>query len=104
MLALPTYREGFNNTLLEAAAMELPAVASAVPGCTDVVIDGETATLVPVRDGRALAEALSRYLDDPELRRRHGLAARQRVLRDFRPQDMWEALYLEYMRLVGEAE
>ena len=101
VLALPTYREGFNNTLLEAAAMELPAVASAVPGCTDVVIDGVTATLVPPRDGPALAEALSRYLDDPELGRRHALAARERVLRDYRPQDMWESLHQEYLRLLG---
>ena len=101
ILALPTYREGFNNTLLEAAAMELPAVASAVPGCTDVVIDGVTATLVPPRDGLALADALSRYLDDPDLCRRHALAARERVLRDYRPEDMWESLYQEYLRLLG---
>ena len=103
ILALPTYREGFNNTLLEAAAMEIPAVASAVPGCIDVVLDGVTATLVPPRDGKALADALSRYLDDPDLCRRHALAARERVLRDFRPQDMWEAIYQEYMRLLGRA-
>ena len=80
--------------------MELPAVASAVPGCTDVVIDGVTAILVPPRDGPALAEALSRYLDDPDLCRRHALAARERVLRDYRPQDMWEAIYQEYLRLL----
>lgn len=103
IVALPTYREGFNNTLLEAAAMELPAVTSAVPGCTDVVVDGVTATLVPPRDGRALADALARYLDDPEMCRRHARAARERVLRDFRPEDMWESLYQEYQRLLGQS-
>ena len=104
IVALPTYREGFNNTLLEAAAMELPAVTSAVPGCTDVVVDGVTGILVPPRDGAALADALDRYLADPALCRRHALAARERVLRDFRPQDMWEAVYREYLRLLKQAD
>ena len=64
LLALPTYREGFNTVLLEAAAMELPVVASRVPGCTDGVIDGETGALVPSHDVAALTDALRVYLND----------------------------------------
>ena len=100
VLALPTYREGFNTVLLEASAMELPVVASRVPGCTDGVIEGETGALVPSHDAAALAEALRVYLNDADLRRRHGLAGRDRVLRDFRPEDMSQAIYHEYVRLL----
>lgn len=100
VLVLPTYREGFPNTLLEAAAKALPAVSTRIPGCVDAVVDGVTGTLVPPRDATALAEAIRRYLDDPELRRQHGQAGRERVLRDFRPGDIWEAVYTEYERLM----
>jgi glycosyltransferase involved in cell wall biosynthesis len=102
VLVLPTYREGFSTILLEAAAMELPVVATRVPGCVDAVQEEETGILVPVRDARALAEALRRYLNDSDLRRRHGQAGRPRVLRDFRPEDMSEAIHREYLRLLRD--
>jgi lipopolysaccharide/colanic/teichoic acid biosynthesis glycosyltransferase len=101
VLALPTYREGFNTVLLEASAMRLPVVASRVPGCTDGVIDGETGMLVPSHDAKALADALSIYLRDVDLRSRHGSVGRERVLRDFRPEEMSRAIYLEYVRHLG---
>jgi glycosyltransferase involved in cell wall biosynthesis len=93
---LPTYREGFPNVLLEAAAMSLPVVATQVTGCVDAVVDGVTGTLVPPRDAQALGSAIARYLDDPKLRQQHGEAARKRVIRDFRPTDIWSALCREY--------
>jgi len=102
LVVLPTYREGLPNVPLEAAAMELPVVATRIPGCIDAVVDGETGTLAPVRDADALADAIRRYLDDPELRRRHGQAGRKRVLRDFRQEVIWEAVYQEYCRLLIE--
>jgi glycosyltransferase involved in cell wall biosynthesis len=102
LLALPTYREGFNTVLLEAAAMELPVVASRVPGCIDGVVEGETGALVPVYDPQALADAMGLYLKDVSLRRQHGLAGRARVLRDFRPEDLSKAIYCEYLRLLGQ--
>jgi len=89
VVVLPTYREGYPNVPLEAGAMERPVVATRVTGCVDAVVDGETGTLVPPRDPRALAEALRAYLNDPALRRKHGKAARQRVLRDYRPERLW---------------
>jgi lipopolysaccharide/colanic/teichoic acid biosynthesis glycosyltransferase len=100
VLALPTYREGFNTVLLEAAAMELPVVASRVPGCIDGVVEGETGTLVPPYDVKALTDALRVYLGDPELGRQHGRTGRARVLRDFNPDAMSETICQEYQRLL----
>lgn len=102
ILVLPTYREGFPNVILEAAAMELPVVATHIPGCVDAVQDGVTGMLVPPRNIEVLASAIRKYLDDPDLRRRHGLAGRERVLRDFRQEAIWEAMYQEYCRLLKE--
>ncbi len=102
IVVLPSYREGFGLIALEAAAMALPVVATRIPGCVDAVVDGQTGSLVPPRDAWALAQAIHRYLEDPALRRRHGLAGRERMLRDFRQEVMWEALYQEYVRLLRE--
>jgi glycosyltransferase involved in cell wall biosynthesis len=103
LLVLPTYREGFGTVLLEAAAMEVPVVATRIIGCVDAVRDGETGTLVPVRDAEALTSAVRTYLRDPDLRRRHGVGGRQRVLRDFDPELIREALFQECVRLSGLA-
>jgi glycosyltransferase involved in cell wall biosynthesis len=103
VVALPTWREGFPNVALEAAAMALPIVATDVPGCVDAVLDGVTGALVPARDPRALADALRRYLGDAGLRERHGRAARARVLEEFRPEAIWRAIAEEYTRLLAEA-
>jgi lipopolysaccharide/colanic/teichoic acid biosynthesis glycosyltransferase len=100
VVVLPTYREGFPNVPLEAAAMGLPVVATRIPGCVDAVADGVTGTLVPVRDARALADALGTYLRDAALRRLHGENGRERVLREFRQERLWEALYAEYLRML----
>jgi glycosyltransferase involved in cell wall biosynthesis len=101
VVALPTYREGFPNVALEAAAMALPVVATSVLGCLDAVQDGVTGTLIPARDPMALAGALRRYLADPELRATHGAAARRRVLADFRREVIWEAIVAEYRELLA---
>ena len=100
VVVLPTYREGFPVVPMEAAAMELPVVATEVPGCVDAVQDSVTGTLVPPRDASALTEAIRHYLLDPELRRQHGRAGRERMLREFRQEDIWEELYAEYTRLL----
>lgn len=100
VVVLPTYREGFPNVPLEAAAMQLPVVATRIPGCVDAVQDGVTGILVPPRDAAAFEAALQRYIEDAELRRQHGRAGRERVLREFRQEAIWEALYQEYRRLL----
>lgn len=99
IVALPTYREGLPNVPLEAAAMCKPVVATRIPGCVDAIADGETGILVRPRDGQALATALRQYVADPALRSQHGQAGRRRVLRNFRQETIWEALYQEYLRL-----
>jgi len=100
LVVLPTYREGFPNVPLEAASMELPVVATRVPGCTDAVEDGVTGTLVPPRDAAALADAIGSYLRDADRRRSHGRAGRRRVLKSFRRELIWEALRTYYTTLL----
>jgi glycosyltransferase involved in cell wall biosynthesis len=92
VVVLPSYREGFPVVALEAAAMALPVVASRATGCADAVVDGVTGLLVETRDARGLERAVRRYLEDAQLRHAHGEAARARVLRHYRPEDLHRAV------------
>ncbi|HEU4365299.1 MAG TPA: glycosyltransferase family 4 protein, partial [Candidatus Krumholzibacteria bacterium] len=76
---LPSHREGMPRTLLEAASCGRPLVATDVPGCRDLVRDGDNGILVPLHDARALAGAIARLAADPALRARMGARARALV-------------------------
>jgi len=83
MVVLPSHREGLPRTLVEAAACGLPLITTDVPGCREVVSDGVDGLLVPRGDSKALAQAIRRLQDDPELARRLGVAARLKARSQF---------------------
>jgi glycosyltransferase involved in cell wall biosynthesis len=74
VLLLPSFGEGFPNTLVEAMACGLPSIATPVGAVPAMVADGG-AELVPVGDAAALADAMARFAADADLRRRQGLQA-----------------------------
>jgi glycosyltransferase involved in cell wall biosynthesis len=83
VVVLPSHREGLPRTLVEAAACGLPLITTDVPGCREVVSDGVDGLLVPRGDSKALAQAIRRLQDDPELARRLGVAARLKARSQF---------------------
>lgn len=98
-LVLPSHREGFPNAPMEAAAMGIPCVTTNAVGCRDAVVDGVTGFTAEVGDVRELARAMRRYVESPELCVEHGATARARVLSDFRPALVHEAVLALYQRL-----
>lgn len=103
LLCLPSYREGFGNVVIEAAAMGLPAVGTAIVGLRDAIEDGVTGVLVAPKDVHALAAALEAMLADDAGRRRMGQAARERALRLFDAEAVNARVLSEYAALVGDA-
>ena len=101
LVVLPSHREGLPLTAMEAAAAGRPLVAARATGTIDAVIDGVTGVLVPLRDPRALAEALEGLLADPERARRMGAAARAHAERAFRPERVWQARLELYRELAA---
>jgi glycosyltransferase involved in cell wall biosynthesis len=81
VFVLPSYREGFPRSVLEAMSSALPVVATDIRGCREAVVNGETGLIVPPRDSQALAEAVSGLLNNPDLARRMGDAGRARAVR-----------------------
>jgi len=83
IVCLPSYREGLPKILLEAAACGRALVATDVPGCREIVIDGENGLLAPPRDAAALAAVIGRLLDKPGLRAKMGQRGRALVEAEF---------------------
>jgi glycosyltransferase involved in cell wall biosynthesis len=98
---LPSYREGLPRTLLEAAACGRALVATDVPGCREIVRDGDNGILVPLHDVAALADAIARLASDGELRRRMGRRSRERVEADYSDDVIVAQMLSLYRRIAG---
>jgi glycosyltransferase involved in cell wall biosynthesis len=83
-VVLPSYREGLPRSLLEAGAMGRPLIATDVPGCREIVVDGETGFLCKARDSTSLAKAMKKLaILSIDERKRMGHAARGLIERRF---------------------
>jgi glycosyltransferase involved in cell wall biosynthesis len=83
IVCLPSLREGVPKVLIEAAACGRAIVTTDAPGCREIVRNGENGLLVPVRDRRALAEALRLLIENAPLRATMGSKGRELVVREF---------------------
>ena len=94
-VVLPSYREGMPRSLLEAAAMGRPLIATDVPGCTEIARAGENAFLCAPRDARSLADAMLGLLAlDADARAAMGRRSREVAEREF-DVSVVEARYLD---------
>jgi len=101
-VVLPSYREGAPRTLIEAAAMARPVIATDVPGCRSVVDHKETGFLCKVQDADSLAVAIKRFLEMPhEARAAMGKAGRKKMEREYDEKFVVEAYLEEIERLTG---
>ena len=85
ILVFPSHHDGPGRSVIEAAIEGVPSVVALRHRFEDVVVDGQTGLVVPARDPAALAEAIARLADDPELRARLGAAARTHAATAFDP-------------------
>ena len=83
IICLPSYREGFPKSLIEAAAASRAVVTTDVPGCRDAIIPNKTGLLVPVKDSQKLADALQWFIENPKKRIAMGKAGRKFAEKEF---------------------
>jgi glycosyltransferase involved in cell wall biosynthesis len=101
LLCLPSYREGFPVTIIEAAAAGVPAIGSRIYGITDAIVEGETGILFDAGDIEQLTRCMRTLAGDADLRRRMGQRARERAQRDFAQAQLTAALLAHYRELLA---
>ena len=78
--SIPSFAEGIPVVLMEAMSMEIPCVTTRITGIPELIRDGVDGLLVAPSDAQGLADALIKLMDNPELRKRMGKEARQRII------------------------
>lgn len=100
VMVLPSWREGFPNVVLEAAASGVPVVATTCTGSCDAVVPEVTGLLVPPGFSDAIAEAVLRLLGNDELRAKMGRAARSWAVEHFEQQTVLRMTVQFYEELI----
>ena len=101
VFVLPTYREGFGSSVLEAACIGLPSICTDAYGVLDAYIDGETGLQCKVGDVESLYQCMKRMHDEHELRINMGRKSRERALKDFNVKPISEAWFNFYKNILG---
>ena len=101
VFCLPSYREGFGTTIIEAAAAGVPAIGSRIYGITDAIVEGQTGLLLEAGDVQQLAQCMRTLAGDASLRARMGEKARERAMRDFSSTVLTAALLEYYEKLLA---
>jgi glycosyltransferase involved in cell wall biosynthesis len=102
LFVLPSHREGFPRSPMEASAMKVPCIATNIRGCREAVEHDRNGLLVPLNDVQDLAEAIVELLTNREKARSMGEEGRKMALERFDEQLVFEKVKTEYARLLLE--
>jgi len=91
VFVLPSYREGFPTSILEASSMNLPVITTKVTGCIDAIIEDVTGIFVS-NESSSIAAGIEFYLNNPETRKIHGKNGRAFVVKNFDQKIIWKEI------------
>ena len=98
VLVLPSYREGFPNSVIQAGAMGLPSVVTDINGSNEIIIEGKNGLIVPSKDSNSLYEAMNYLVNNNEVLSYMASNSRPMVVDRFQQSLVWEALLSEYQK------
>jgi len=96
VLVFPSYREGFPNVVLQAGALELPAIVSNINGCNEIIIEGRNGTIIPVKDVQSLKSSMTEMYQNEPWREKLQSQARSMITSRYDQQVVWQAILAEY--------
>lgn len=97
---LPSYREGFPNTVLEAGALGLPSVVTDINGSREIITEGQNGMIVPPRDAESLYRAMEQMMTDDNLRTAMASKARKMIADRFEQGFVRKCLYDFYDKIL----
>ena len=95
-LVFPSYREGFPNVPMQAAAMGLPQIVTNINGCNEIVIQRVTGLIVPPKNSQTLLEAMIELANDLEARKMMSINSRSLIIKRYSRINIWNSIEEEY--------
>ena len=103
VLVFPSYREGFPNVVMQAGAMEVPAIVSNINGCNEIIENNVNGRIIPVKDVKALKNEMMFFLKISENKMiEMRKLSRSKILNKYNREIVWEALLKEYQEIEQE--
>ena len=102
IFVLPSYREGYGMSVIEASAMGVPVIVTEYPGPSSAIEDGVTGISVPIKDSYALEKAIVQLLEDSVKRIEMGNAGREFAEQKFEQKEFIQHYMENRMSLLGE--
>ncbi|MDK7674209.1 glycosyltransferase family 4 protein [Weeksella virosa] len=99
VLTFPSYREGFPNVVMQAAAMQLNCIVSDINGCNEIITNSQNGWIVPVKDIEILANRMQWCVDNPIESKAMGMKNREIMLSDYERSFVWKEIVKEYKKL-----
>lgn len=99
VLAFPSYREGFPNVVLQGSCMELPCIVGNINGCNEIIEHNVNGLIIPVKDAKALENAMQFMIDHPEKRQAMITHSRSRIIERYKQEFVWNEILKLYQTL-----
>ena len=99
-LVFPSYREGFPNVVIEAGALDLPSIVTDINGSREIIVHGQNGVIVPPRDARALLQAMTQFVQNPQATQAMALNARQMIATRFEKSFVQKCLLDYYQKIL----
>ena len=100
VFVLPSYREGFGVSLIEAAAMNVPSIASNISGCNEIIKDGYNGILIEPRSVPQLYDAMIKLISDGKLLSKMSLHCREHIIKKYEQKYVWRNTVNSYHNLL----
>ena len=97
---MPSYREGFPNTVMEAGAFGLPSIVTDINGSREIIVNGYNGIVVPPQNVEELYHAMKWMIENPNKRQSMALVAREHIATHFEQSFVRQCLYDYYKKIL----
>lgn len=99
VLTFPSYREGFPNVVMQAAAMQLNSIVSNINGCNEIIKNGENGLIISAQNEEELYQEMKWCFNNQEQSKSMGLKSREIMTQNYERTKVWEMIKEEYLQL-----
>lgn len=98
VFTFPSYREGFPNVVMQAAAMGVPSIVSNINGCNEIIEDNVNGIIIPPKSKNDMLLSMKKLYDNKAIREQLASKSRVRVVNNYNQKFIWNELLKEYIK------